>query len=485
MNANDPIFNPSSSSYIGTTTPYNPFGYFRNEIASNRIPVNFATHYQRDENVSTLWDAGFTLNTASLFEIPGGDVGFAFGMEMYRESTMQSPDSTLQSGDILGATPASPIQRQRKIAAGFAEVEVPIVSDKNAMSGIHRFSMNLAGRYEKFLTSERNTFVPKVGLRWEPLSDGTVVVRFSYGEGFKEPSLYALYSPPVSALTPINDPVSGVFEPEQSVTISGNPRLQPEESKSFNFGVVWSPKGSMEGLTFSTDLWRIEIEGQVSTNLQDVVDRATGRAPGGLRPGESIVRDFAGNLVQVNGGFTNVGKTEVDGIDFSASYLWKTDAWGRFETGLATSWMHSYKQSSVPGTPLVELVDAAVPGTSGDDAYLKWKGQAFLDWTWNDLTAHVVANYTHSFEDLDLNSEVFRVKATTTFDVQLSYKLFPARNGADRNWWNDIKLTAGARNVFDKDPPQAFGEGGNSNGYPGFLYTDEGRFVYFGFEKKI
>jgi len=27
LNAADPIFNPSSSSYIGTTSPYNPFGY--------------------------------------------------------------------------------------------------------------------------------------------------------------------------------------------------------------------------------------------------------------------------------------------------------------------------------------------------------------------------------------------------------------------------------------------------------------------------
>ncbi len=25
----------------------------------------------------------------------------------------------------------------------------------------------------------------------------------------------------------------------------------------------------------------------------------------------------------------------------------------------------------------------------------------------------------------------------------------------------------------------------NSNGYPGFLYTDEGRFIYIGLEKKL
>ena len=35
VNANSPIFDPRSSSYIGTTTPYNPFGYYRNPIGSN------------------------------------------------------------------------------------------------------------------------------------------------------------------------------------------------------------------------------------------------------------------------------------------------------------------------------------------------------------------------------------------------------------------------------------------------------------------
>lgn len=485
LNAADPIFNPNSSSYIGTTSPYNPFGYFRNEIAANKIPVAYATHYQRDENQSTLWDGGFTLNTASLFAIPGGDVGFAYGMELYRESVQQSPDSTLQAGDILGATPSSPIQRQRKIGSAYTELELPIVSEKNSMSGIHKLSVNLAGRYEKFFTSKRTAFVPKIGIRWEPTSDGTLVFRGSFGKGFKEPSLYQLYSPPVAALTPITDPVTNVFESEQSVTIAGNPRLQPEDSKSYNVGAVWSPKGALSGFTFSTDFWRINIKGQVSTNLQNVVDRATGRAPGGLQAGEGIVRDFAGNLVLVRGIFTNVGETKVQGVDFSASYIWKTENFGRFEAGVTASYMDSYKQAAVPGVALDELVDLGVPGANGDDAYLKWKGITYLDWNWKDLDIHLAGNYTHSFQDLDLNSDPYRVKATLIWDLQVGYKLFASRNGADRNWWSDIKLTAGVRNLFDKDPPKAFGEGGNSNGYPGFIYTDENRFVYFGFEKKI
>lgn len=481
MNAADPIFNPSSPSYIGTTQPYNPFGYYRNPIASNSAPVEFATHYQKDENVSRLLDAGATLNTASLFEIPGGDVGFAVGTEFYREAITQLPDSALQAGDILGTSPSSPIARQRKIGSVFAEAEIPVVSDKNAMTGIHRLSLNVAARYERFFTSDRSTFVPKVGIRWEP-TDGSLVFRASYGEGFMEPSLYQLYSPPVAALTPISDPATGNQEPEQNITTAGNPHLDPEDSKSINIGLVWSPKGALDGFTWSMDYWQIKQTGQVSANPQDVVDRSV--AHQALLPGEAVIRDFANNIVLVRSVFRNLGITKVRGLDFSASYTWKTSV-GRFETGLTASYMDSYKNSTDISLPLVELIDTEVPGTSGDDAYLKWKGIGFLSWNQGGLSSRLQAVYTHGFQDFDINGDPFRVKATTTFDLQVAYQLYPTKKGDRARWFSDTKLTLGCNNLLDKDPPFASSFANNSNGYPGFIYNATGRFVYVGLEKKL
>ena len=481
MNAADPIFNPSSSSYIGTTSPYNPFGFYQNPIASNNAPVDFATHYQRDENVSRLLDAGATLNTASLFEIAGGDVGFAVGTEFYREAITQLPDSALQSGDILGSSPSSPIARQRKIGSVFTEAELPLVSEKNAMSGIHRLSLNVAARYERFFTSDRSTFVPKAGIRWEP-TDGSLVFRASYGEGFMEPSLYQLYSPPVAALTPITDPVTGNNEPEQNITTAGNPSLNPEDSKSINVGLVWSPKGALNGFTWSMDYWQIEQTGQVAANPQNVVDRSV--ANQALLPGEAVIRDFAGNIVQVRSVFRNLGITKVRGLDLSASYLWKSSI-GRWETGLTASYMDSYKNSTDISLPLIELIDTEVPGTAGDDAYLKWKGIGFLSWSQGGLSSRIQAIYTHGFQDFDINGNPFRVKATTTFDLQLAYAIPAEKNGAGNRWLSGTKLTLGCNNLLDKAPPFASSFANNSNGYPGFIYNATGRFVYLSLEKKL
>ncbi len=46
-------------------------------------------------------------------------------------------------------------------------------------------------------------------------------------------------------------------------------------------------------------------------------------------------------------------------------------------------------------------------------------------------------------------------------------------------------LTLGCNNVFGQDPPDAFGQGGNAVGYPGFTYDATGRFVYVRLTKKF
>ena len=482
LNANDPIFNPASPEYIGTTIPYNPFGYYKNSIPSNSAVVKYGIQYERDRNSSQMLDGGANLTTGELLTLPGGDVGFAIGVDFRREAINQNPDSALQAGEILAATAASPISRQRKVMSYYAEAEIPIFSEKHSVDFAKKLSLNLAGRYEDFVTSKQTTFVPKVGLKWMPV-DENLVVRASWGKGFLQPSLYQLFAPPVNALTPINDPVSHVNEPEQPVTSAGNKNLKPEDSKSYNVGVVWTPKSkTLEGFTFSVDAWRIERIGTVSIDYQDTLNRSLTNK---LIPGESIVRDFANNLVQVNSVYRNLGKTIAQGLDLATSYTWKTETLGRFEAGVNAVYMSSYKVDSIGDGNLTELIGQAIPGSASDDAYLRWKGQTWLDWTYQGLSTHLSGTYTDSFGDFDLNGDPRKVASTMIYDLQFTYKLFPSKGPTDRKLWSDMKVTVGCNNVLDTNPPLAQDGGNNSNNYPGFLYTDEGRFVYMKLEKKL
>src|SRR5207249_2114867 len=79
LNAADPIFDPGSSEFIGTTVPFNPFGDYRVPIPSNQATVEFARVHPTDKDTSKLATLDATIYTTSLFKLPAGGVGFAVG----------------------------------------------------------------------------------------------------------------------------------------------------------------------------------------------------------------------------------------------------------------------------------------------------------------------------------------------------------------------------------------------------------------------
>jgi iron complex outermembrane recepter protein len=497
MNAADPIFNPASNQYIGTTTPYNPFGYFRNAIPSNAALVNFASVRQKDKNVSELGAAYFSLSTSNLVSIAAGDVGFAAGVEQRAERVTQSPDALALTGDLIGSSPSAITSAQRKIGSIFAEMEVPLVGKDQNIPGIRSASLNVAGRYEKFWTSDDSAFVPKIGLKWVVTDD--FVVRSTWGKGFREPSLYERYASSTSSLTPVFDPIRRVTEPEQSITTASNRRLKAEKSDNINVGFVVTPR-FLKGFTTSLDLWQIERDGVVVVDHQDVINRAAAGAA--LLPGERVVRDSAGIIELVDGVFRNQGIEKVRGADIAASYVWPTSSMGRFDVGTNITYVDSYKIQNSPGGRTFEFIGKSTdvvfdpitgkvssPG-SGDDGYLQWRGQAYVDWNFHGLGLNLTGNYNDGYDDYtpdfdntdpDNPAGLRTVRSQTTFDAQASYTVWAKRDV----WYSDLKVTVGCQNIFDRDPPFVSAAAVNSTGYPGFLYNAVGRWVYVQLSKRF
>lgn len=496
MNGADPIFDPNSSEYIGTTVPYNPFGYYKNPIDTNALVVSYASVNLHNLNESDMGLGFLRLGKGDLFTLPAGDVGFASGLEYRIESISQSPDALGVSGDVIGSSTANITDADRSIGAWYMEAEVPLARDA---PGAQLLTLNLAGRYEKFYTSDQDTFVPKFGLKWLPFND-EFVIRATYGEGFREPSLYELFATGLTySLTPVTDPSTGNTEPEQDVSIASSPLLAPEETESINLGFVWTPD-ALKGFTFSMDFWKIERNGTVTVDHQDVVNRDF--AGETLLPGESVQRDSAGNIILVNGVFRNLGNTKIQGIDFATSYVIPTDSFGRFDLSLNASYLDSVRIQQFPGAPFFEYIgeaddilfdnatgDISTPGIA-DDGYVQWKGQLGFNWTLNNWSAGLTGYYTDGFRDFtgdwdpsvpDDPATMRQVASRTTWDAQINYTAFA---GSDK-WYGDTRLSVGVRNLFDKEPPFASGWGGNSNGYPGFLYNSEGRFTYLTLTKKL
>src|SRR5204863_8173104 len=169
-------------------------------------------------------------------------------------------------GDIVGNSPVPTAEGGRKDYAFYAETRIPVFSPNYAIPGFYSLEFTAGGRFEEFLNNDTNVLVPKVGMRWQPF-DEQLTLRATWGEGFREPSLEELFGSPLSTLEPSHDPKNGgVFEPETNTLITSNPNLQPEDSRSFSGGLVYSPK-YVPGLNFSVVFWDIERTGVVTAPL--------------------------------------------------------------------------------------------------------------------------------------------------------------------------------------------------------------------------
>ncbi len=492
LNAADPIFDPSSSQFIGTTIPYNPFGDFRVPVASNFLSTGFATIRSTDVNISKLATLDLTIYTTSLFNLPAGGVGLALGGQFRRENLRQEPDQLSVGGDTLGQVHSFFVHAGRKTFAFYAEANLPIFGAEFDAPGLHALEFNVAGRFEEFLSNRSNVLVPKIGVRWQPFDD-SLTIRATWGEGFHQPSLIELFGTPVQAQTTVIDPRTGNVESEIPYVIRSNSNLQPEDSRAFSAGFVLSPK-SVPGLVLTVDLFDIESVGRVnsSPNPQDVVDRAES---GQLLPGEKVNRDAAGNITSIELAFENGGSQKARGVDLSLQYQIQTPC-GTFTSLLEATYLDSFQFAALPGATEIELRGSGLPGFLSDEGYLKWKSNMRLDWEWYGFDAGVIAHYLDGFHETPISGREHYVKQTWIFDVRASYNfnVSPDEDGemgkstakatiqnasyaspAWRKLLNGVTVTLGCNNVFGQDPPDAFNTATN---YADFTYDPTGRFVY-------
>lgn len=518
LNAADPIFDPSSSQFIGTTIPYNPFGDFRVPIPSNDASVAFATVHPKEIDLSKLATVDVTIYTTSLFQLPAGGVGLAFGGQFRRENLEQNPDDLLVKGDLLGTGPGNFTHAGRKIYAFYAEAAVPVFGTKFTAPGLHALEFTAAARFEDFRNNDTNVLVPKLGVRWQPFDD-SLTVRATWGEGFHEPSLIELFGIPIQGFTVVHDPVTNTDVFDVPFIVRSNPNLQPEDSRNFTAGIVYTPK-FVPGLTLTIDLYDIESIGRVIfPDFQNVVNRSV---TGNLLPGEAVIRDANGEIVDIQTAYQNAGAQKSRGVDFGVSYQLATQ-FGTLTWLTQATYLDSFLFARLPGAPVVELRSGIRPGGPGaDEGYLKWRANSQIDWAWKSFDLTLTAHYLDGFHEKQKPSFLLNlpypngfkehwVKETWFFDVRASYQfLVPsapqtvagyakdksssgkepqpegiaAAQTANCTWQrllNDTTITLGCNNVFGHDPPAS---GGIEN-YPDFIYDSTGRFVYLSVRKRF
>lgn len=460
--------------------PYNPFVNLGHPLAANNAFDSDASVSLKDRTRTKLILGDLKVNNDQLFEIPMGAVGFATGIEFRKEQLDTSPDTFSSSGDVIGTSPLEEFHGARDVKAWYGELKIPLASPKNEIPGFYSFEFLVAGRYEDY-SDAGSVAVPKISVAWQPI-DKQLLLRGSWGLGFKAPSLFELLTPGNFALQILNNPYNGENGVEADINRIGNPNLAPEDSKSYNVGVVYSPDW-LKGLTVHADFWQTERSGVVdSADFQVLLNQAFANNPNPLLAntafpaGSGIDLDLraSGGINLLTAPFSNTSRQVAKGVDFGGIYQFDTSC-GRFTYNLDVAYLHSWKGQDNASAPVDQL--AGQPFSDASDAYVQWKGQTSLFWDHKEYAFGVTGNYIGSYDDTTLADLGFHreVEPYLTMDLQASVKL-PY----------DFKVTVGCNNVFNADPPLTLAAQINAAvGYFKNIYNPLGRFVYAQVTKKF
>jgi len=371
-----------------------------------------------------------------LFSVPAGEIEAVIGGEWLK-------------ADMLFRE-AVFIERDREVAAGFAELRIPLVAADMNLPAVNALTLTLAARHDHY-NDFGNTFNPQYGLVWKPLD--SLMLRASYSTSFRAPSLFELYSPrQVNPGVLIPDALrNNLISPVTFIT-GGNENLEPTEAESFSAGFVFAP-AAISGLQLSSSYWRIHMDQRVKILPFNIVITHADEFPGRIQRADPTPLDIAagrpGALTSLDISRVNFGTVETDGVDSAVAYAVETPA-GTFSSSVSATWVAHFSEIDIPGSPMVDRVDRAnLQGTIP-----RWRVVGTLAWKKRSVGASVSARYLPSYSDANglTGAPTGESLGAQTF-VDLQGSIDFAKLWSERiPWASGLKLIVGASNVFDKEP---------------------------------
>ncbi len=367
--------------------------------------------------------------------LPAGPLALALGGEARRERLSYDWDPAVLTGDSPIGSRLKAISGSRDVLALFAELNVPIARTLDAQ---------VAARWDDY-SDFGSTTNPKAALRWRPLTG--LLLRGSWGEGFRAPPLYALNEPSsrsdvlAGVPDPARCPVTGTLEDCLLVvplTTGGNPDLQPETSTQWNAGIVWEP---VPRLSIGVDYWNIEQKGVITAVDPAVIVANESRFPGRVirGPADSQYPTLPGPIVAVDGSLLNLGTTQTSGIDVAIRWASAPTAAGNFSVGLQGTYVRQF-DTQLDGVTTVSLLGDA---TQGGSPVPRWRSTLTFDWTRGPWGATLAQVYSSGYVEWLVREDTTRtVGAAASWDLQGRYAGWPG--------W---QIAAGIRNLLDSEPP--------------------------------
>ena len=383
----------------GSCVPLNIFGGPGTITPDQLAYIAFT---QVDSSQQELHDYSANL-TGDLFDLPAGPLAFAAGLEHRETSGYFQPDPIVAEG-LSSDIPAQPARGSITVKEAYGELRVPIVKDT---PGFYRLDASIAGRWFDYSTSGSDSTY-KAGVNWRPVHD--VLVRGSWGQGFRAPSIGELFGSASRFDQVITDPCSGFLTNGSSATVranciahgvpangsytqlnsqlpvitSGNKALKPETATARTIPSSWQPR-ELRGASWASGgsievaYTDINLDGAIQAlDGQTVLNRCanTGDA---LACG-TITRTASGAISAISNPLINIGGIKTRAVDLNI--LWVSPAWsfGQFSLTSDTTFLLEFTERQPTDTGFADIQRKGTERGSPDQAYPKTKSNLSLDW---------------------------------------------------------------------------------------------------------
>ncbi|MBI3711511.1 MAG: TonB-dependent receptor [Burkholderiales bacterium] len=453
--------------------------------------------------------------SSELFKLAGGGASLGLGVDAMKQTYIDDPSIMAQGSthahpdrdtNIGGGTGAVPVDASRNSWGTFAELFMPVTK---------QFDLTAAARYDSFAAVQNkrlftldqfNDLVPagsgaqgnkqsaatyKLAAAFRPTD--TLLIRGSYGTGFKVPTMQNITQPFsyggssnafMFPTLPANHPLADLNRDEQEYDLlqQGNPNLKPEKSTQGSLGFRLE---ALQNFSLGFDLWNISIKDQIKTLSQKKL--FTDPANYSIyyyRFFQPIQKE---NVFAVMQKPFNMAKADYQGIDWDHTYKFN-NSYGKF----AVNWTGTYmlKADLLSGTPGDAVEKTVGKFDSYNNVTFRVISKLATSWKPSDRYSHsVTLGYHSSYRDqpisADIDTTVFTRNADGSagdpVDMNRTVKAYYTVDLQSKvNFSKNLTITAGIKNLFNQDPPfsDRNAGGGNHLGIDGRYADPLGRQFY-------
>ncbi|MEO6278908.1 TonB-dependent receptor [Roseateles sp.] len=450
-------FKTTEFTNIVSTLAIDPFVPSGNQTAAAQKLIGESIYHGSIRTASTTLKGGDVRASGEIFNLPAGPVNVGVGVDLRNYHYKQTPSSDAVNGVIYNFAANPQYDLERDNAGVFAEVLIPVVKGFDVNASLRYDSISKikdAVNNRDFGKTEKATTY-KLSGKYQISNE--IMLRGSYGTGFKAPDMLDIAQPLVSNGVTASSydcpfPGDGSGSPpckpgkgQYSQLSGGNENLKAEKSKQASVGMRIEPTSNFSA---AFDYWQVKLRDAVS-------GVSANQAFGDPQKYSSLFTTYrqpaeTSDYYAFMSLSTNIGQAISKGIDWELEGRLDIPEIGRLTTSLAGTYMieSSYTRAGTSD----DFTDSM--GHYGENAAVTFRNifSAQFKLQTGPVSSSMLFKYRSKYKDrLQTVRDLSTGKNTTialdvpeyfTLDYQGTYK-----------WSKALELRLGVTNLLNKAPP--------------------------------